>query len=324
MQLAGADAIKTAIESATMPREQRPSRLRSFSVAQFLALEIPPREMVLGPWLPEKGLVMVHSPRGVGKTHFALAAAYAVASGGQFLGFTAPRARRIVYLDGEMPANAMQLRLAALVASFGSEPPDPSFFRILSADLIDGGLPDLGSDEGQAEIDAVIGDAELILADNISTLVRTGKENEAEGWLPVQGWALAHRRAGRSVIFVHHDGKGGLQRGTSRREDVLDSVISLRRPQDYQPEQGARFEVHFEKSRGFFGDDARSFEARYEERDGAAIWSRTEIAEAELGRVVDALRDGMSIREAADALGVHRSKVERLKKKAVEGGLLDG
>jgi putative DNA primase/helicase len=267
---------------------------------------------------------MVHSPRGVGKTHFALAAAYAVASGGQFLGFTAPRARRIVYLDGEMPANAMQLRLAALVASFGSEPPDPSFFRILSADLIDGGLPDLGSDEGQAEIDAVIGDAELILADNISTLVRTGKENEAEGWLPVQGWALAHRRAGRSVIFVHHDGTGGLQRGTSRREDVLDSVISLRRPQDYQPEQGARFEVHFEKSRGFFGDDARSFEARYEERDGAAIWLRTEIAEAELGRVVDALRDGMSIREAADALGVHRSKVERLKKKAVEGGLLDG
>ena len=51
------------------------------------------------------------------------------------------------------------------------------------------------------------------------------------------------------------------------------------------------------------GDDARSFEARYEEREGAAIWTRTEIADAGLMRVVDALRDGMSIREAADALG---------------------
>jgi putative DNA primase/helicase len=299
-------------------------RLRSLSVEQFLELNIPHRGMVLGPWLPEKGLVMVHSPRGVGKTHFALAVAYAVASGGEFLGFKAPAPRRVVYLDGEMPANTMQHRLAALVAGFCGDPPDPSFFKILSADLIDGGLPDLASTAGQDEIDAVIGDAELIIADNISTLVRSGKENEAEGWLPVQGWALALRRAGRSVLFVHHAGKGGLQRGTSRREDVLDSVISLRRPQDYQPEQGARFELHFEKSRGFFGDDARSFEARYEERDGAALWTRTEIADAELGRVVDALRDGMSIREAADALGVHRSKVERLKKKAVDGGLING
>jgi putative transposase len=34
--------------------------------------------------------------------------------------------------------------------------------------------------------------------------------------------------------------------------------------------------------------------------------------------------DGMSIREAADALDMHRSKVARLKKKAVERGLLDG
>ena len=63
--------------------------------------------------------------------------------------------------------------------------------------------------------------------------MRTGRENEAEGWLPVQDWALGHRRAGRSVLFIHHAGKGGLQRGTSRREDVLDTVIGLRRPTDY-------------------------------------------------------------------------------------------
>jgi putative DNA primase/helicase len=160
--------------------------------------------------------------------------------------------------------------------------------------------------------------------DNISTLVRSGKENEAESWLPVQGWALAHRRAGRSVLFIHHAGKGGLQRGTSRREDVLDTVITLRRPADYTPDQGARFEVVLEKGRAVHGDDARPIEARYEERNGAAIWIRTDIADAELIRVVDALRDGMSIRDAADALRIHRSRVERLKRKAAAQGLLDG
>src|SRR5262249_7983895 len=161
------------------------------SVAQFLSLDIPAREMMLAPWLPEKGLAMVHSPRGVGKTHFALSVGYAVATGGRLLGFKAPRPRRVVYLDAEMPANTMQERLAGLVYAGGAEPPDPSFFRILSADLIEGGLPDLATADGQAEIDAAVSDAELIVVDNISTLVRSGKENEAEGWLPVQGWALA-------------------------------------------------------------------------------------------------------------------------------------
>jgi len=228
-----------------------------------------------------------------------------------------------VYIDAEMPANTMQQRLASLVFA-GKEPPDPSFFRILSADLIEGGLPDLATAEGQAEIDAAVADAELIIVDNISTLVRSVKENEAEGWLPVQGWALAHRRAGRSVLFAHHTGKGGLQRGTSRREDVLDTVIGLRRPSDYTPDQGARFEVHFEKARGFHGDDARTFEAKYEERNGAAMWMRTEIADVEIDRVVDALKEGVSLRGVANELQMHRSKVERLKKKAAAMGKLDG
>ena len=174
-------------------------------------------------------------------------------------------------------------------------------------------MPDLGSDAGQSEIDAAIAraGAELVIVDNCSTLIRSGKENEGDSWLPVQSWALAHRRAGRSIVFVHHDGKGGQQRGTSRREDVLDTVIGLRRPDDYRSDQGARFEIVFEKARGFYGDGAQSFEAKYETRDKAAFWARTELTDAELKRVVDAIREGMSVREAADELGMSKSKVGR-------------
>ena len=39
-------------------------------------------------------------------------------------------------------------------------------------------------------------------------------------------------------------------------------IASLKRPIDYDASQGARFEVHFTKSRGFFGEDAAPFEAR--------------------------------------------------------------
>jgi hypothetical protein len=51
------------------------------------------------------------------------------------------------------------------------------------------------------------------------------------------------------VLLIHHAGTNGRQRGTSRREDALDTLIALKRPEDYSPEQGARFEVHFEKLR---------------------------------------------------------------------------
>lgn len=49
---------------------------------------------------------MIYAPRGVGKTHVALGIAYAVTSGGQFLGWQASKPRGVLYLDGEMPANA--------------------------------------------------------------------------------------------------------------------------------------------------------------------------------------------------------------------------
>lgn len=295
--------------------------LRPLNLAEFLRMQLPPRRLMLAPWLSEKATAMIYAPRGVGKTLFSLSVGYAVAAGSRFLGWSAAEPRRVLFVDGEMPAGEMQCRLAAIVEGFEREAA-PDYFRILSADATADGLPDLATREGQRALDDAIGDAELIELDNISTLIRAGKENEAESWAVVQDWALAHRRAGRSLVFVHHAGKGGAQRGTSKREDVLDTVIALRRPLDYRADEGARFEVHFEKARGFHGADAQPFEARYEERDGAAMWTRTAIKNAELHRVAGAIGDGLSVREAGKALEMSKSKVQQLKEQAEKQGLL--
>jgi putative DNA primase/helicase len=324
----GAGALRNALDKGWKTPEklilhsgQGPD-LRALTAAEFLQLRLPPRETIIGPWLAEKGLAMIYGPRGGGKTLLGMTSAYALSVGADFLGFKVNAPRRVLYIDGEMPAQAMQERLAAIVSGFAQQPPSSEHFRILISDLARDGLPDLATQEGQDWFDAQVGDAEVLFLDNQSTLVRSGKENEGEGWLPVQNWVLRHRRAGRAVVLLHHAGKGGAQRGTSRREDVLDTVISLRRPQDYSPEQGARFELHYEKNRGFYGEDAQPFEAQYRVDQGAALWTRTEIADADRGQVVAAIQDGMSIREAADALGLHKSKVERLRRKAIEAGEL--
>jgi len=123
---------------------------------------------------------MIYSFRGVGKTLLGLTIAYAVASGETFLGWSAPQPRRVLYLDGEMPEATMQHRLRAIIAGFDRKPPSPDYLRLLSAGITDGGLPDLANARGQATIDAVIGESELIVADNLSTLARSGKENEVK------------------------------------------------------------------------------------------------------------------------------------------------
>src|SRR5262245_47302939 len=99
-------------------------------------------------------------------------------------------------------------------------------------------MPDVSTTVVQREVAFLLRSGDLLILHNISTLCRTGTENEAESWAPVQEWLLRLRREGISVILIGHDGKGGTQRGTSKKEDILDVVIQLERPGDYQMDQG--------------------------------------------------------------------------------------
>ena len=70
------------------------------------------------------------------------------------------------------------------------------------------------------------------MLDNLSTLVNGGRENDAESWDEMQGWLLQLRRRGVTVLSSTTR-VGRKARGTSKREDMLDTVINLKRPEDY-------------------------------------------------------------------------------------------
>jgi RecA-family ATPase len=209
-----------ALTPVAGPLDRARPRVVALEVGELLAYEFPAQEPLLAPWLRKQTLAMVHAWRGIGKTHFALGVAYAVASGSAFLKWRADRPRKVLYIDGEMPGAAIKERLAAIIASpDGEQEPPPGHFRIVTPDAQEWALPDLATADGQADYSAVLSDAEVIVIDNLSALSRTGPENEGESWLPIANWALARRREGRAVLFVHHEGKNGQQRGSSRRED---------------------------------------------------------------------------------------------------------
>jgi len=303
-------AYVTEVPVPTVPQ------FETVTLAELLDKELPPRENVLAPWLPCQGLAMIHAPRGVGKTHIALGIAYAVACGGSFLRWQAVTPRNVLIIDGEMPG------LASIVKSGETEP--QAKIEFITPDFQSGCMPDLTRDEDQAALEDVIADKDLIIVDNISTLCRTGRENEAEGWLPVQEWALRMRAAGKSVLFIHHSGKGGSQRGTSRREDILDTVINLRHANDYRHEDGAVFEVHFEKARGIYGDDVAPFVAQLRtDEHGVQCWLTQSLEESTYKKVIALHEEGLTQREIAEELGKNKSTISRHLTRAKNEGLIN-
>ena len=262
---------------------------------------------------------MVHGIRGVGKTNFLLGAAYAIATGGKFLYWSAPKARQVLYIDGEMGAASMQERIKGL-----GTPPEN--LRILSMTQQKRGL-NLSSRIEQGEIEPFLADIEVVIVDNISCLCRGGKENDADSWDNTQTWILQQRQKGRSILLVHHSGKTGKQRGTSHREDVLNSVLQLRYPPDYVEDEGCRFEVHFEKHRDFAGRAASPFEASLSRATGT--WSTCRIkpsSKAEdkaskfnKSKIADLLDQGLSIREIGEKMSISKSAVARYAKQRYQG-----
>lgn len=307
-----AKAAQTAPEPSPLPV--------IVDAAELLQYEFPPRTMILSPWLRSQSLNMIHAWRGIGKTHVSLGIAFAIASGGTFLGWEAEQPQPVLFVDGEMPGAALRERVARIVASADAQPP-PGFLRFFTPDLQPEGMPNLATWDGQSVLDSVIGDAQLIVLDNLSCLARGGRENEAESWQPMADWGLRQRAAGRSVLFIHHSGKGGAQRGTSKREDLLDNVITLRRPADYTPQQGARFIVEFEKGRDAHGGDVEGFEATLETLgDARQSWSMKAANTAQAEKIIELAELGEAQADIARELGVHRSTVLRALRKAEQEG----
>lgn len=298
-------------------------KLRTISITELLSLELPPREMLLAPFLPTQGLVMIVAKRGVGKTHIALGIAYAVATGGTFLGWNAPKTNRVLYIDGEMPASLMQERLKHIVTMF-DKTDDYGYLQLLTPDLQGRSLPDLSCKEGRDAIESLLDNVDLIVIDNISCLFRSGGENESESWQEAQEWALDLRRRGKSILFVHHAGKSGIQRGTSKREDILDCVIILKHPDDYKAQEGARFEVSFDKARHFSGEKARPFHVQLHDENGKWYWEISNTSEETLiEEIADMKLTGHTIQLIAQKKGLTKSQVETLIAKAKVKGLLN-
>jgi len=138
--------------------------------------------------------------------------------------------------------------------------------------------------------------------------VRSGVENEAESWGPIQDWLLKHRWEGRTIILIHHEGKGGKPRGSSKREDVLDTMIGLRKKDDQCTQDESVFELTFSKARDFFGDDAEPMLIKLKVSNGQVSWAHETVQPARSSRI-----------RSSRALGMTAGRVSQLMKEVIQG-----
>lgn len=295
--------------------------LKGMDADSFSRLSLPERKALLKPIIMEASINMVYAPRGLGKTFFALSCSVAMAKGVPFIKYQPDRKASVLYLDGEMQATIMQERLRLL-----SGEAVPSNFYICTPDFqeIDT-TPDLATAQGQIQVNELIEEvnADVIVIDNISTFMRSGNENDADSWSMVQPWLVKHRSKGRAILLIHHSNKSGDQRGTNKKEDVMDTVISLKRPDDYvQGEERTRILIQLTKARHIFGEDAEDVEAELYTDENCAKWNWSK-AESNYDRAVMLLKEGiLKQQEIAESLNVNKATITKWKKKAEAEGLL--
>jgi putative DNA primase/helicase len=309
------DKSKLAETIINAPKfEYIPRAVRPLTMGEFLDLDLPPRVYLLKPWLPQSGIAMIHAPRGGAKTYLSLAVGYSVATGLPLMDWTVERKGRVLYLDGELPGNMLQERLSKL----GPKADDlmvltPDLFRFQGATM-----PNIGEPSGRAFIDKIVEThgIELVVLDSLSTLVRSGEENDAGPWVPIQEWVLQHRGRGVTILLVHHESRQGKPRGTSKREDVLDTILRLKPRPPVKGADESTYDLSFTKTREFYGSDAADRIVSLSMRSGTIEWTSQPARESTRDRVLELFEQGHKRADIAKDLGVSRGRVTQILKDA--------
>jgi RecA-family ATPase len=283
-----------------------------------LAQDVPkPLEHVLYPCLPTQGIGWVYAATGLGKTLFTLNLAYAIAGGGNFLKYSCPKPRRVLYVDGEMAYSQLHSRIMQ-ISSVQGELYSNEHFMVLTPDKVyPMRVPHIDTEMGQEVYVKLIEkyNIEVIIFDNLSML-SSFDENKSSEWKPIQDWLLYLRSMGKTIIVVHHSGKSGDYRGTSRMLDCADMAVALE-PVNHDKLESEdplikQFKISYKKARIFGGKEALPLEVSLDN----GFWSYKSMEQTEMDKVVEMSSLGLSQRDMARDSGISQSKICRLLKRA--------
>jgi hypothetical protein len=289
-------------------------------VNDFMHKILPVKPFIINPLLKKGEIIMISAARGVGKTWFALSLGFMSTRQLSIGDWTTETPTPTLYLDGEMSQDEMQGRIFGL--KIGRQQEQVPFYMLSSDEMRsnDKRSPNLNNPLWRSSISDYLKshpDIGLVILDNLASLTPGREENQKKGWDDINEWLLSLRSKGIAVIFLHHVGKGGDQRGTSAIEDNINFSIKLKHPEGYQSGEGAKFIVEFTKSRRLHGNYTKPFTLQLQDTVSGLDWKVIEELKT-TDQIIKMLQEGTKQKVIAKTLNVTPSYVSQTVKKTKE------
>jgi KaiC/GvpD/RAD55 family RecA-like ATPase len=231
--------------------------IAAWSADVYARRPVKPGETLLGP-LTKGCVTLLCGPRGVGKSWLALALAHTAARGGTLGAWRARKSHRVVYVDVAGSEAVLHQRLQAL----GPKP--PPLLTIVPGDAQDAGLPDPSLESGRTALDELTTDADLVVIDGLSALVRKGR-GVGERWAALERWLRSLRHRHTAVLVVDAKEPKALT-------DIADTVLKVDRPADGVQDGDLRLQAKLLSSRPDL-EGTQRFELRLDLRRNGAAWT---------------------------------------------------
>jgi hypothetical protein len=228
LRTGGEDAVRARIDRAQpyhADAPELPPDRSDLTVEAWRQRELPPRDYLLDGVMCTTSRWVIIGDTGVGKTLFGLELGFAVSSAASFLVWKGVRHARVMYLDGEMPAETLKERIEAAAAIYGNVD-----LIAYNRDVMGSGdMPPLNTPAGQVwlwkEIEAIKPD--LIIFDSIMCLL-IGPLSDEETWAPMKGLIRQLSSSRIAQVWLHHTGHDTSKGfGSKTKEWEMDTVAML-------------------------------------------------------------------------------------------------
>jgi hypothetical protein len=160
----------------------------------------------------------------------------------------------------------------------------------------------------------------VLILDNLSTLASGMRENEADSWELVNNWLLDLRRRKIAVVIVHHAGRSGEMRGTSKREDNVFWIIALDDTKKNADEKrGARFISRLTKPSRNTQEDVAAYEWHFVTDNATGEISVSHQLAQTMDVFLGLIEDGVTeCSEIAEEMKASKATVSRIAKRAMK------
>jgi hypothetical protein len=212
---------------------------------EWLARKFPPRDLLMGAWLTTTARILLSADTGLGKSSLVLAILAGIAAGRNFLHWKCGRPARVLFIDGEMSGEWLQIMIGDATRRLGFTPDDLCF---LNRDDYPG-MPALNTQAGFVWLQAYIearGPFDFIAFDNIMSL-SVGNPKDPEAWQAMLDLIAYLSRIRTGQLWINHTGHDASRGyGDKAKEWRMTSVLHLDVKE--RPDTDVSFELKFVKA----------------------------------------------------------------------------